>query len=226
MADNVVDFRFEGIDEMESALLELGASLSRQVLQETLKKAAEPVAAEARVLAPRSDEYKKYKKHLADSVVVRTTLPKNQRRLRFRAGTEKNFAEVFIYNTAPHAHLVEFGHRLVRGVTRKGTILEHKVVRAEGEGERRWGRGRYLAHLIKRANDAKYGREIGHVAAHPFMRPAWDAKRELAYQILKDELWNVLLKKARQLRSRTERNFSALSASAAAVNQTTDGDED
>jgi len=170
VAEKFFDFQFEGMDALIAAFDELGAALAKEVLQKALKKAAEPVADEMRALAPRGDD-PNAKRRISESIVISTSLPKNQRRLRAQAGTLKDFAEVFVYVNAPHAHLVEFGHRLVvgkRATTRKG-----------------------------RKNQTL--RVIGRVPAHPFARPAWDARKEEAFELLKSEVWKVLEATAKRL---------------------------
>ncbi|HXT31375.1 MAG TPA: HK97-gp10 family putative phage morphogenesis protein [Vicinamibacterales bacterium] len=176
MPSQFIAIDFSGFDELEAALDELGRSLAKQVLQKAMKLALQPVADEARLLAPRSDDPEQ-KLHLADSIVVRATLNKNQRRLRFRAGTDVGFAEAFVGATAPHAHLVEFGHVLVRSVHSQKAQYRHVII----------------AYVV-----------IGHVPAHPFMRPAWDARRDQAWAIFKVEIWNVIVTTARRVRRQAE----------------------
>ena len=178
MAEWFFDFQFEGIDQLEAAFDELGAALSKQVLQTALKKAGQVLADAASAGAPRDERLEPgtRARRIAESFVVRTALPKNQRRLRAKAGSVRQFAEVFIFNTAPHAHLVEFGHKLVvgkRATTRRGR--RDQVLKV-----------------------------IGHVPAHPFARPAWDATGQESFRVFKDEVWKVLAATAKRLAKQAE----------------------
>jgi len=169
VAGDHVAVAITGLDELYKALDDLGTIGSKQVMTEALKVAAQPIADTARRLARVGTGPKSvFKKRIRD-IEVRTTLSKSQMRKR---GGRRAEAEVFVGSQAPHAHLIEFGHRLVKGRSRKGEILSHKILRVQTGRER----GRFLRHIVKRG-PATFGRQIGRVRAYPFLRPAFDAHK-------------------------------------------------
>lgn len=93
---------FHGAKELDEALTQLPRSVAKSVLIKAMKNAGKPIADHARSLAP-VDEGR-----LAESIDVRQTLTRRQRRGRSRRGA----AAIFIGPTFPmgrHGHLVEFG---------------------------------------------------------------------------------------------------------------------
>lgn len=102
MAKRYFNFDLLGDGQLEKALLQLPKAASKQVLRNSLKAAALPVAVEAARRAPRGQEGGP---HLADSITVSTKLTRRQRTSRVKAGA----VEVFVGPRARHAHLVEFG---------------------------------------------------------------------------------------------------------------------
>lgn len=118
--------KIEGLSELDAALGALPKATARNVLKRALKKAGEPIAAEARRLAPVDEG------HLRDSIVVSPRL-KNRaglaefsaalrsgaskeaatralRDARRAAAGSKSFAETYVgAGPLPQAHLVEFG---------------------------------------------------------------------------------------------------------------------
>ena len=108
-----VELNVVGAEHLDMALKELGRSTARTVLRGALRKAARPIAKEAALLAPRSGDGEG--KPLADSMVIRTRLTKWQRYVARQRGDPEHFAVVYVGPAVPHAHLVEFGHVLVKG---------------------------------------------------------------------------------------------------------------
>lgn len=146
----------EGGPELERNLERLGQALRREVLRKGIATALRPTADVASALAPRSQD-PEHTKPLADSMKISTRLTRNQRRLRRLAASGtigRSAVEVFVGPTAPHGHLVERGHLLVKG-----------TVTAIGRGRRRV--------VLK---DTR--RVIGHVPGYPFLRPAWEQTKE------------------------------------------------
>jgi HK97 gp10 family phage protein len=142
----LVAFRVDGIADVAAAFQRLGRALSDDAIKKAQRKAMEPVAAAARALAPRSST-RQGGKHLADTILIRHTLSKSQRR---KNGKPRG-PVTYVGSSAPHAHLVEFGHVLVHGRGTKRAVL-------------------------------------GHVPAHPFLRPAWDSKKGEVVRIFGKEL--------------------------------------
>jgi len=97
-------FRVEmlGFRELEQALLELPKAVAKSALRQALKKAGQPVVADAQRKVPVLTG------ELLGSLDIRSTLSKRQRRGRAKAGD----VEMFIGPSWPkgaHGHLVEFG---------------------------------------------------------------------------------------------------------------------
>lgn len=96
-------FRVEvtGFKELERALRELPNAVAKGVLRTALKKAGQPVVDAAIAMAPRDTG------KLAESIEIKTSLTRRQRRRRRKAGD----VEMFIgpSTAARHGHLVEFG---------------------------------------------------------------------------------------------------------------------
>lgn len=160
--------RVHGAAKFAAALHSIGDHVAqRQVLTSAMLSAAEPVAETAAALAPRGEDMSKNavaRRRLHESIAARRYLSRAQKRK--RGGARIAQAEVFVGSTAPHAHLVEFGHWLKRGKSSRGKVLSHQVVRGS--------QGRIVRHDITRG-PATRGRVIGRVAPKPFLRPAWDA---------------------------------------------------
>lgn len=126
-----VGVEVRGLQELESNLRLMGTALSKSTMRAALRKVAKPIAADAASRAPRGEselkptarEVKsaakkgrapKPRKRLADSIVIRSSLGRYQRRLAAARGVAQAPVRVFIGPTAPHGHLIEFGHRLRR----------------------------------------------------------------------------------------------------------------
>lgn len=64
------------------------------------------------------------------------------------------------------------------------------------------------AHLVEFGTGPRYhksGKYVGKMPPNPFMRKAWDAMKGEAFEILKTELSNELMKAAKRLKTRAER---------------------
>lgn len=193
----------EGAEQLAAALQSIGDTLAKKVVKDALLKGGELVAARARQLAPVGDGMRSARvdgrvvrhatPHLKDTIIVTTKLNANQRRGRKLTGWE-----VFIGSTAPHAHLVEFGHRLVKGKTRKGTVVEQTFRRIKS-GPRK---GQYVAVVKKRRNDAVRGRYILTVQPHPFIRPALDEMRSAVLARMGEDLSVALADLGQQLEAK------------------------
>lgn len=146
-------FDLQGAKELERTLEQLGKTFTRRVLRKALRRAAQPVLAEARRLAPVGDTVGK--KKLVRTIVIRDKLTRAQKR-HARRGIPPGAVTMFVGSTSPKAHLVEFGHLLVRG-----TGDDREV--------------------------------IGHVAAHPFMRPAWERNKGRVLALFRQVLWEEIL---------------------------------
>lgn len=91
--------RLDGFDELDRAFQQLPAQMQRNVASSVVRKAAEPVLEQAITNAPVGDGT------LSDSLKIRTK-------------RDSYGVEAFVVadgNTAPHAYLVEFGHKIIFG---------------------------------------------------------------------------------------------------------------
>lgn len=166
-----------GLDELAKSLDELGKIGKRDAFKASLRKALKPMAATANSLAPVGSDPKPPNKRLRGSFVVRTALSRAQARKR---GPKRYPVEVFVGSTRPHAHLIEFGHRLVKGRTRRGTITSRRIIRDK--------KGRIRTTIYDRKDNARAGLQIGNVRAIPMLRPAFDAH---AKQAVRDFLGGI-----------------------------------
>ena len=107
MATPAFKFELVGLKETMDALEQLPTvSMKRGVVRNALKKAAAPIAEDAKnnaPWAPKPAEYAK-SKHFRDTIKVSTSLKKSQ-----RGRTDRSRVTVYVGSTAPHAHLIEFG---------------------------------------------------------------------------------------------------------------------
>lgn len=176
--------RLHGLEGLEKALLAIGPSQGRQVLVRSMRKALAPVKTDAQSRARRGAK-NRGKKRLADSIKISTSLNRNARRKRQVRGV----AELFLGPTVPHSHLIEFGHRLVRGKVKKITtkVLERGVGRKSKSGA-----GGGALQRTKTIGQTGEARVIGRVRAFPFLRPAWDANKERVLEIVKQEVFAEL----------------------------------
>lgn len=101
MANAFVRVEVTGFKELEHALAELPKAVAKSVLRTALKKAGQPVVDAAQSLAPRDTG------KLAESIEIKTSLSRRQRRRRQKAGDVEQF--IGPSTKAPHGHLVEFG---------------------------------------------------------------------------------------------------------------------
>lgn len=135
-----VKAKVEWLQGSDQALAELGKkSTQKNVLVRTLKKAAEPIRAQAQSLAP-VDTGK-----LELSIITGTQLTRRQRGSAYKAG-QLGVAEVHV------------GTKLSRGLFQEFGTFDQP--------------------------------------AQPFMRPAWDANKEKAVEVIGKELWVEIEKAA------------------------------
>jgi HK97 gp10 family phage protein len=186
-----------GLDDIEAMFKELGSVGTADVLRNSLKRALRPVAEEARRRAPKgTGTYERRRAdgsvetvkrpHLAETIRISTRLSDSQMR---RRGWKRGPIEAFVGSTSPYAHLIEFGHLLVK--VKRGELRKRKN---SGKGGRIKGVG-FFRPVISRT-------VVGHVAARPFLRPAFDAKRdevrELFFKGLGAEVERVARRYAKQ----------------------------
>jgi len=141
-------FEVEGLSDLLRRLEALPDKIHRQIEQKGIDKATAPILESARSKARGS---------LKDSIKRRTL------RRRYIVKAE-------VYTDAPHAHLVEYGHRIVVG----GTLSPRKSKR----GWKYSGAGR----VIGRTND------------YPFMRPAIDENVDRVIGIFQEVVAEALAK--------------------------------
>lgn len=155
---DVATVEIKGMKELEESLLELSNSVAGKVLYSSLMAASTPMWRMARALAPIAD--KPYFRYGKGKVIG-----ENADGTKIRSGKRRT--------------LVQPGN-LRKNITR----LRVRDVDPDHPNAAQVG--------IRVRRDGFYGRfyEFGapHVAAKPFMRPAFDAKKEESLGILKDKL--------------------------------------
>lgn len=159
-----------GLAELDRALGQLPKATARNVMRRTLLKAGEPIANEAKRLAPVDQG------DLRDSIMV---LP----RLKNKVGSAE-------YAAAMRAGLgKQAAVAALRGARRAansgGFSAQMFVGPATGKGVIRY------AHMIE------FG--TVKMAPQPFMRPAWDATQRVALDIIKRELGSQIIMAARRV---------------------------
>jgi HK97 gp10 family phage protein len=164
-----VSVQVSGLKELDRALGELPKSVAKATLVRTLKKAGEPIAQAARAAAPIDDGT------LRDSIVVSARL--------------KNKVGMAEFGAAMRAGLgIKTARAALRDARRAAggkSFAEMYVGPARGKGVIRY------AHL-QEFGTSKH-------AAHPYMRPAWDAEKDNALRIIRAELGNEIIKAARRV---------------------------
>lgn len=161
-----------GLSELDRALGNLSKATARNVLKRTLAKAAEPIRDEAKRLAP----VRPGSGRLRDSIMISTKV--------------KNKVGNAEYSAAMRAGLGKEAARSALLAARKagkgtGSFVEVYVGPARGAGVIRY------AHIV----------EFGsiHTAMQPYMRPAWDAQKDAALNIIKTELRDQIMAAARRV---------------------------
>lgn len=165
--------KIEGLRELDQALAELSRATARNVLRRVLLRAGEPIAEEARRLAP--DDPATGAPDLRTSIAVST-------KLRNPVG-QAEFAAV---------------------MRSGGSTAEART--ALRDAKREAGGGSFAEVYVGPGKGGGHGilQEFGtkHHAPQPFMRPAWDAKRDAALTVIKQELGDEINKAAARARRR------------------------
>ncbi|WP_298494510.1 HK97-gp10 family putative phage morphogenesis protein [uncultured Maritimibacter sp.] len=139
-----MDFKFEGGRELEKLLMALPHTLARGSARRVLRKAAEPIRAEAARLAADDPATAAHDLHNSIGITSRA----NTRAGRRDAGNE---------------------------------VSMHVGVLTSIHQDRKPERKPYAAAMVNEFGSHK-------MPAHPFMRPAWDAKSPEAWDIMVTEL--------------------------------------
>lgn len=116
MAKPTVRVRVEGLRELNAALSELPKATGRNVLKRTAEKALKPFIEMARQLVPVLSG------RLKNSLKISTRLSRRQASLARKE--KKSYLEMYAGASAlPHAHLVEFGTKNIKGAVRSSKGL-------------------------------------------------------------------------------------------------------
>lgn len=169
-----------GLRDTLAALAGLKRAVRNKAMRPALTEASALVLARARTLAPpgetgllRKSLTKKVKTYRQSGIVVGMVGPQTGTAAGRRVAGKRvrkltafgRRAQALGVQPARYAHLVELGHRLVKG----GRLPRARL-------------GRVAAALSRGA--AGGGRVIGHVEAHPFLGPAWRATRGQAVEVI------------------------------------------
>jgi len=170
------DVKIEGVKNIEKMLAKLGYEVETRVIRGALRKAAAPIVATARALAPRSSRPGKYG-HMADS--IRAEFPSDEQVRRGRQSmTTVLIRPSYKGGKSQLAHLVEFG-------TRPHTIPVRMVRTASGKTYFMRSNWKTVQHPGARAR--------------PFLRPAFDSNKHRAVKIFGKELERGIKKSVRKL---------------------------
>lgn len=189
MADNNISFEVQGLKELEQALLEIGQAASAKALFPALMAAGLPIQKEAEKLAPISDApHYRYKKVKAAKVAkTGNKIVDKYNRLQAVAAVKGKKERI----------LVQPGN-LRKNISRK---------RLKGKKYADITNGDAFVGVSWRGN-AFYGRFIefgtSKYPAKPFLRPAFDAKKEEALTIFKQKLADNIEKQRQKIAQRTQ----------------------
>lgn len=166
----LISVQVRGLSDLDKALGQLSKATARNVLKRTLTKAAEPIRDEAKRLVPvRTGK-------LRDSIMI--------------AARVKNKVGNAEYSAAMRAGLGKEAARSALLAARKagkgtGSFAEVYVGPARGGGVIRY------AHIVEfGSNDTPM---------QPYMRPAWDAQKDAALNLIKGELASQIMAAARRV---------------------------
>ena len=178
-----------GLKELDLALGQLPKATAKNVLKRTLEKACAPIVDEAKQLAPVRTGA------LRDSIVASTKNKNNVGNAEYAAAMRDGLGK-----EAAGAALRQARHD-AKG---EGSFVEMFVGPARGKGVIRY------AHIV----------EFGSIndSPHPYMRPAWDARKDEALSLIKGELAEQIILAARRVgRSKKQSLEAKYSASIAAM---------
>lgn len=178
-----------GFAELEQALANLPKATARNVLKRTLNKAAEPIADEARRLAPVKTG------NLRNSIAVSSRIKNKTGNAEYSAAMRAGLGK------AAAASALRQARREAKGT---GSFAEVYVGPARGKG------------VIGYAHIVEFG--SNDTAPQPYMRPAWDSKQREALSIIRGELASQIMLAARRVgRSKKQSSDVKFRASMAAL---------
>lgn len=178
-----------GMAELEQALANLPKATARNVLKRTLNKAAEPIADEARRLAPAKTG------NLRNSIAVSSRIKNKTGNAEYSAAMRAGLGK------AAAASALRQARREAKGT---GSFAEVYVGPARGKG------------VIGYAHIVEFG--SNDTAPQPYMRPAWDSKQREALSIIRGELASQIMLAARRVgRSKKQSSDVKFRASMAAL---------
>ena len=178
-----------GFAELEQALANLPKATARNVLKRTLNKAAEPIADEARRLAPVKTG------NLRNSIAVSSRIKNKTGNAEYSAAMRAGLGK------AAAASALRQARREAKGT---GSFAEVYVGPARGKG------------VIGYAHIVEFG--SNDTAPQPYMRPAWDSKQREALSIIRSELASQIMLAARRVgRSKKQTSDVKFRASMAAL---------
>lgn len=185
-----VDVR--GLKELEKALGELEKSATRKtVVRNALKKAAEPTAAQMSQMAAGTWDPK-----IAKNIIISTKIKNEAGKAAYAASMRETRG-----NKAAAVKAMRDARRAAKGTT-------PPVIMYVGPGEASW-----RAHWVEfgigpHINGGIFaGTRHPGVRPNPFVRPAWDATRAVALDMIAGEMWVQIEKAAkRQARRKAKAN--------------------
>ena len=171
-----VTVKVEGLADLDRALAELGSkALARNTLIRVLKKAGEPIAESARAYAPKDTG------ELQDSITVSPKIKNNVGNSEFADAMKSGLGQKAAVSAMRDAR------RAAKG---KGSFAVMYVGPAKAKSKKD-----AIKRIVQEFGSSKQ-------AAHPYMRPAWDAEKDRALEIIKAQLGPEIMKTAARVAKR------------------------
>lgn len=187
-----VSVKISGLKELDKALALLPKAAAKSTLTRLVKMAGEPIAQAASSMAPRETG------ELSSSIKVSTRIVNSVGKKDYasvmKAGGSKKEARSALLSA------------------RAGGVSDSFVIAYVGP-EKAKTKGDAIKRIVQEFGSRK-------MSAHPYMRPAWEAKKNEALRIIRDGLASEIIQTARRIgKSKSARYTDAikLSASMAAL---------
>lgn len=164
-----------GLRELDRALGELPKATAKNVLKRVLLKAGQPVADAASAMAPRDTG------ELAASVAVGSRIANSAGKSEFAAAMKGGLGKAAAVGALRGAR---------RAAAGQGSFAEAYIGPTKAKS--------------KRAGIKRIVQEFGSVKqpGKPFLRPAWDARKDQVLEIIKNDLGDEIIKTARRAAKR------------------------
>jgi HK97 gp10 family phage protein len=167
-----VNIRTSGFAELDKALAELSRSAARSTMQNALRKAGQPMADAASANAPRDTG------ELAGSIKVSTRIQNNVGKAEFAAVVRGGGSKADAGGAMRAARSL---------ATSESSFAVAYVGPAKAKSK-----GDAIKRIVEEFGSLKQ-------SPQPYLRPAWDAHKDQALDIIRRELGNEIIKTARRI---------------------------